>query len=60
MCGNTSLHPKRFCTEKIIRMLWTFDVAHATYLDNTLALDADDRSPLQKLTATDDLIVLRN
>ena len=54
------LHAKRFWPEAITHILWPFAVAHAIYLENTLAIGTDGRTPLQKLTATDHEITLRD
>ena len=54
------LHAKWSWTEAITRMLWLFTTSHATHLENMLSIGPDSRSPLQKLTATDDQIVFRD
>ena len=54
------LHAKRFWPEAITPMLWPFAVSTAINLENELSLDANGRSPLQRLTATDSPIKLRD
>jgi len=54
------LHAKRFWPEAITHMLWPFTVAEAIHLENTLHLDSNGKSPLQKLTASEAPILLRD
>jgi len=41
-------------------MLWPFAVVEAINIKNTLSLDANGKSPLQKVAATDAPIILRD
>ena len=53
------LHVKIFCPETTTHMLWPFEISASINLENTLNLDENWRSPLQKLTSTDVLPTLR-
>ena len=54
------LHAKRFWSEAITPMLWPFTVSKAIRLENELSMDANGKTPLQRLTASDVPINLRD
>ena len=54
------LHAKRFWPEAITHVLWPFVVAEAINMENNFTLDASGRTPLQKLTATNGPMHLRD
>ena len=54
------LHAKRFWPEAITHMLWPFAASEATHLENTVTVDREGRTPLQKLTGSDLPIYLRD
>ena len=54
------LHAKRFWPKAVAHMLQPFTVAYIIYLESTLAIEVDKRTLLQKLTATNHEITLRD
>ena len=54
------LHAKRFWPEAITHVLWPFAAAEAINMENNFTLDTSGRTPLQKLTATNSPMHLRD
>jgi len=54
------LHTKRYWPEAITQILWPFAIVEAINIENTLSLDTNGKSPLQKVAATDAFIILRD
>ena len=53
-------YAKCFWPEAITHMIWPFAISKTINLENSLVLDANGRSPLQKLTLSDAQILLRD
>ena len=47
------LYAKRFWPKAITPMLWPFTVSETIRLENELSMDANSKTPLQHLTASD-------